>query len=169
MKTGRIIFLYSCLTLALAGVVDAQEWRQIVPLKSTRADVERLLGPGERSNGVVYELKDGNLSIEYSTGPCSTIKRGGWNVPEGVVISFRFSPKVKQRISDLKPDRKRFKKVKDQHVGVIYYYINDKEGIMYEVQQGEVGYVEYYPPQAYDYLQCGNDSIKGKSKAPASY
>ena len=49
---------------------NAQEWRKIVPLKSTRSDVERLLGPNERSYGVVYELTEGVLFIEYSSGPC---------------------------------------------------------------------------------------------------
>jgi len=139
------------------GSVRAQEWRKLVPLKSTRADVEKLLGPAGGSYGLVYELEDGNLAIEYSTGPCRPDRRGGWNVDENIVVSLHFSPKVKQRVVDLKIDRRKFKEEIDQHSnGFVRYYINNKDGIMYEVQQGEVGYVEYYPPSKYNHLQCGN-------------
>jgi|ERR1044071_911401 hypothetical protein len=164
MKVGKIIFLYAFLTLALVSLTQAQEWRRIVPLQSTRADVERLLGPAERSYGVVYELEAGNLSIEYSSGPCGGAKREGWNAPEETVISYSFSAKVKQRFADLKLNRKKFKKVKDRHVGVIDYYINAQEGIMYEVQNGEVDYVEYYPSRAYKHLYCGDSSATPSSR-----
>jgi hypothetical protein len=43
--------------------VSAQEWRKIVPLKSTCADVERLLGANDKSYGVDYELTDGVVSM----------------------------------------------------------------------------------------------------------
>lgn len=127
-----------------------------MPLKSTRADVERLLGPNKESYGVVYELTDGVISIEYSSGPCRKERRGGWNVSEGLVISFRFSAKNKPRETDLKLDRKKFRKVIDTHTGGITYYINDRDGVMYEIQQRRVQGVEYFPPKKYDYLQCGD-------------
>jgi len=155
MKT---LFLYCCLTLTLANSARAQEWRNIVPLQSTREDVERLFGPAEKSYGVVYELKAGNLSVEYSTGFCGGDKQRGWNVPEDVVISYLFSPKVKQRPADIKLDLKKFKKVKDLHVGGVYYYRNVEEGITYTIQGGKVDYVEYYPPARFRYLICGDES-----------
>src|SRR5687768_6482964 len=127
MKTLNTI-LFLCGLVIIAGPqASAQEWRKIVPMKSTRADVERLLGPGDRSNGVVYELTDGVLSIEYSSGPCRKERRGGWNVPEGVVISFSFSAKNKQRESDLKLNRKKFRRVVDTHTHGIIYYVNDED------------------------------------------
>ena len=122
MKNGRRFLLCLCMTLTMIDLVIAQEWRKISPLKSTRADVERLLGPGRKSYGVVYKLETGNLSIEYSTGLCGGSKREGWNVPEDIVISYSFSARVKPRLADLKLDRRRFKLVRDTHVGVIDYY-----------------------------------------------
>src|SRR5258705_7624001 len=113
MKTRSTIFFLCPLVLSLAQAVSAQQWRKIVPLKSTQADVERLLGRAEQPYGVEYELKDGVLSIDYSTGPCRKDRRGGWNVPEGVVIGFLFSPKLMQREADLKLNRKKFRKVID--------------------------------------------------------
>lgn len=86
------------------------------------AEVEALLGPAEGAFSVVYQLKEGSLSIEYSSGFCKPERKGGWNVPENVVVSLSFSPKHPRRISSLKLDGKKFRKVMDQHViGVIYY------------------------------------------------
>ena len=127
-----------------------------MPLKTTRADVERLLGPNNKSYGVDHELTDGVLSIEYSSGTCRKERQGGWNVAEGVVISFGFSAKNKRRETDLKLNRKRFRRVIDTHTGSITYYINDTDGITYEIQQGAVDSVEYYPPKRYGHLFCGN-------------
>src|SRR5436309_10198376 len=115
MKTARLVFLFCSLTLVSHCVARGQEWRKIMPLSSTRTDVERILGHVERSYGVSYELEDGNLFIEYSSGPCRPDRRGGWNVGEDVVISVHFSSKVKQRVSELKIDRKKFKEVADRH------------------------------------------------------
>ncbi|MFL6257524.1 MAG: hypothetical protein ACJ74T_21165 [Pyrinomonadaceae bacterium] len=157
MKVVRTFFLYTCMALALAGTARAQEWRAIVPLQSTRADVERLLGPAADSYGVVYELKAGNLSVEYSTGFCAGEKQQGWNVPEDVVISYLFSPKVKQRPADLRLDPKKFRKVKDEHVGGDYY-VNAEDGITYAIQGGVVDYVEYYPAARFRHLVCGDAS-----------
>jgi len=156
MKTTNNILLLCGLILVLSATGRAQEWRKIVPLKSTRADVERLLGPQERSYGVVYELGDGVLSIEYSSGPCRKDRKGGWNVPEDVVISFSFSATHKPRFSSLKLNRSRFRRVVDRHTGGVINYINARDGIMYEVQGGIVQSVEYYPPKRYDYLHCGD-------------
>jgi hypothetical protein len=143
-----IVALYSC--------CQAQDWRKIGPLKSTRADVEAMLGPAEGGYAAVYQLKEGSLSIEYSSGPCRPERKGGWNVPENVVVSVSFSPKHPRRISSFKLDPKKFRKEIGQHVGGVIYYINDDEGITYEVQSGKVDAIEYDPPKRYSHLHCGD-------------
>jgi len=135
---------------------NRQDWRQIVPLQSTRADVERLLGPGKEAYFAIYQLKEGSLFIEYSSGPCRPERKGGWNVPENVVVSVSFSPKHRTRITTLKLDPKKFRKVVDQHVVGVIYYVNDDEGITYEVQSGKVDTIEYGPAKRYDHLYCGD-------------
>ncbi len=104
----------------------------------------------------IYQLNEGNLSIEYSSGPCRPDRRGGWNVAENLVVSLHFHPKVKQRWSDLKLDRNKFRKVVDTHVGGVIYYINDNDGIVYEIQRGKVMSVEYGPGKKDDHLHCGD-------------
>lgn len=125
-------------------------------LISTRPEVEALLGRTEGAYSAIYQLKEGSLFIEYSSGPCRPERRGGWNVPENVVVSMSFSPKHKRRIASLKLDPKKFRKEIGQHVGGVTYYINDEEGITYEVQSGKVDIIEYGPGKRYDHLYCGD-------------
>ena len=134
-----------------------QEWRKIVPLTSTRADVERLLGPNDQVSLVVdYQVINGSLSVRYSSGPCSKERKGGWDVAEGVVTGLTFWSNHKQKEKELKLDRKKFRRVVDSHTGRNIYYINDEDGIMYEVQGGLVEYAEYFPPKRYEHLRCGD-------------
>lgn len=156
MRIAPAAFFLLFLMLANQNYVKGQDWRRIVPLKSTRADVERLLGPTKEPYFGVYHLKEGVLDIEYSSGPCSPERKGGWNVPKDVVITVNFSPKRKTRIGDLKLDRTKFRKIVDEQVIGILYYVNDEEGITYQVQSGKVDYVEYGPVRRDEHLYCAN-------------
>jgi hypothetical protein len=139
------------------------DWRQILPLRSTRADVERLLGPSKEAYFADYSLEEGNLFIEYSSGLCRPERKGGWNVAKDVVVKISFSPKHKRRIAQLKLDPKKFRKVIDDHVGGVFYYVNDEEGITYEVQRGRVDVVYYEPPSRYNHLYCGDHTDENKN------
>jgi hypothetical protein len=156
MNTVLVILFLPCLILMKCQVVNDQNWRKIVPLTSTRADVERFLGPTNEVYFATYRLKEGNLFIEYSSGPCRPERKGGWNVGENVVISVSFYPKHKRRIFDLKLDPKKFRKVIDNHVIGVLYYVNDEDGITYEVQDGKVDSIEYGPAKRYEHLYCGS-------------
>ena len=62
------------LLIFLVLPVGAKEWRGITPLKSTRADVERLLGkPNELGR---YETQNERVTITYSDDPCSNALGG---------------------------------------------------------------------------------------------
>ena len=148
--------LPSILFLILSSGLNAQEWHNIVPLKTTRTEVENLLGRTQTEYFAVYKLPEGEIFIEYSSGPCRPDRRGGWNVAENVVVSLHFYPKVKRRLADLKLDRKKLRKVINRHVGGVIYYINDQDGVVYEIQDGKVESVEYGPGKRYDHLHCGD-------------
>ena len=156
MKTIGNLLILPSLIVAFYSCGNAQDWRVISPLKSTRAEVETLLGPTQGAYSAVYQLKDGSLFIEYSSGPCTPERKGGWNVPENVVVSLSFSPRPRKRFAELKIDRKKFRKKIDQRVIGIIYYVNDEDGITYEIQDGKVDSIEYALPRKYDYLYCGD-------------
>ena len=69
---------------------NPQEWKKIVPMNTTRANVEAILGPADKGFEVLYQLQDGKLSIEYSTGPCTSERKGGWNVPDMLSLVSTF-------------------------------------------------------------------------------
>lgn len=156
MGTVLAVLFLPFLIFAKSELVSHQDWRQIVPLKSTRTDVERLLGPSKEPYFAIYRLEQGNLFIEYSSGPCRPERNGGWNVPENIVLNVTFAPKQRRRIADLKLDPKKFRKVIDEHVVGIVYFVNDEEGITYEVQRGRIDSVEYGPAKRDEHLYCGD-------------
>jgi hypothetical protein len=80
-----------------------------------------------------------------------------WNVPKDVVVQISFSPRLKKRVSALKLDRKRFRKVIDEHVGGVIYYINDDLGLTFEVQGGKVDAIYYEPGKKDEHLHCGDE------------
>ena len=57
-------------------------WRGIVPLHSTRVDVEKLLGKPISSRGAtfVYDTNEQRINILYSSGKCVLSGSEKWNV-----------------------------------------------------------------------------------------
>ncbi len=145
-----------CLIVIFTVSAKAQGWRGLIPLHSTRADVERLLGPSSEPEkfSVDYELGDSVVSVEYSSGPCRKEMKGGWNVARDTVISVRISLKEGARFSPSKIDKRKFKKERSSHTPRIIYYVNEEDGIMYEVQESMVQSVEYYAASKDLYLEC---------------
>lgn len=155
----RIICLVS-ICLAVSTVVISQErgWRGIVPLQSTRADVEKLLGRStERSYGATYDLGDEAVTFEYSSCRCCKPIENRWNVREYTVIRIRISAAVKPLFSGLKIDRAKFEKVDDSHLPDVLYFRNRDEGVSFEVQDDVVITTEYGPSAKDDKaLRCAN-------------
>lgn len=145
--------------LLAANSTRAKEWRGIVPLHSTRADVERLLGSPtiERKDGAFYQLMSERVSIDYSRGPCG-VESSRWNVPLNTVISIWVTPKPHSiRLADLKLDESRFQGVTNDHLPYIVSYVNEEEGISYEVDtsaDGMVTLIKYVPAAKDMYLRC---------------
>lgn len=151
------IILSFWLVIAAAGLSNGKEWHGIVPLHSTRADVERLLGPSKQSVKEyvsTHETEREVVLIEYSTGdPCS----GGvnqWQVPRGTVLSIRVAPRTQLRFADLQLDMSNYKVTDGGHVPNYTYYTNDKEGIQMEVTQDLVTSISYFPSDKDKELRC---------------
>lgn len=157
MKATKLITIF-CLILISSVGVRGQEWRKIEPLRSTRADVERMLGKPEKDwpTNSIYKFKNGNALIWYSSKPCEG-PSGGWRVPPGTVIQISFSYSDSQpRFSDLKLDRSKYERVSEGDYLDFMRYRNNEEGISYSVNEpkGLVSLVTYYPAARDDYLRC---------------
>src|SRR5438876_288297 len=133
-----IFHLLFCVLLVLfqVNVCSAKDWRGIVPLHSSRADVARLLGIPVLSGGLpTYDLPNETVSIFYSEYACGDkMNFDQWNVPRDTVLGITVRPKTKVQLKDLLHNLKDFKK--EEPAGDIrgyYYYVNKEDGLTIEV------------------------------------
>lgn len=146
---NKILLAFCALAIFRPGV-SAKEWRGIVPLSSTRADVERLFGkPNELDR---YEVNGERADIIYSDGPCK-----GWYhslektnckcmVPKDTVLSIYVEPD-QLKFSKLRIDKSKFTRTAIVVGNAMFSYSNATDGIVYTVDEvhDEVIDVEYLP------------------------
>lgn len=133
LKVTGSVAACACAILLAAAHVQAKEWRRIVPLRSTRAQVERRLG---RPRDGYHELRTERAFFIYSSGRgCA----GGeaWNVPRDTVVRILVTPKTKLRLSALRLDMQRFEKSADTEVPTHALYKDKEAGLTYEVYEGD--------------------------------
>ena len=149
------------IVLTVTNCSYGKAWRGIVPLKSTRADVERLLGQptGDLFN---YNLPDSTVVFRYSNCRCGdACKKDDWNVPPDTVILIRVDLKGVVRLADLKIDLTNFKKWRgDEDVPGSSLYRNANEGFAIETGGGYVSALTYMPRAKDNYLRCPDKAEK---------
>ena len=143
------------LLLLAAAAAQAKEWRRVVPLRTTRAQVERRLG---KPRGPYYEFKTERAFVVYSAGRgCAGGE--GWDVPRDTVVRIVVTPKTKLRFSALRLDMRRFEKSKDPEAPTHALYTDKEAGLTYEVYEGGgeadlVLHVQYDPAARDEHLRC---------------
>src|SRR5688572_2473823 len=150
LSAGLMLLAYAL----LPQTALAKDWRGIVPLKSTRADVERRFGKPDEWGG--YNLKNERVSFNYGDGPCKGVylKLGSDNckclAPEDAVMSIFVEPTGKQKVSDLRLDLTKFTRTPIRPFPHTFEYNNIAEGIAYTVDESEneVMHIDYYPSEA---------------------
>ena len=152
-----VVFVLWALSSDVLGQIWLEKIRQIKIFKSTVQDVKELFGNSdiERFESQSYYLKEGTLLVDFSSGNCASRQKEGWDVPEGTVTRFSFSPTIKKSFSALNISKKNLEKIYDESYQI---YVNDEEDVSYEVQQGKVWTIEYSPNSKYDYLKCKTTS-----------
>jgi hypothetical protein len=125
--------------LGITTATQAKGWRGIIPLQSSRADVERLLGtPTKKESEEAYIYNFGNevAVILFQSSSCDTgLGRFGfgWNVPLGTVTNIGVVPLKNAPVAEI-IDVKDFHK-DEGGAGYIYYTKGD-EGITVEAFNG---------------------------------
>lgn len=160
LKVNQWVLLYLLIFFSSTTHQQTNCWHGIIPLRSTRADVEKLLGPptpdSKAPYAADYRTKNERVFILYSTGSCNVESSHGWNVPRGTVIEISVEPNVKPKFADLKLDEGKYEKRKDPEYLSITYYTNEKEGISIEVNtdEGVVNAFSYSPMSKDFHLRC---------------
>jgi hypothetical protein len=123
---------------------EAAEWRGIIPLKSTRAEVEKRLGVKE---GDFYKFESERAWIFYSSGnldgnDCSS------KAAKDVVTRISVIPEDELLLKNLNLDLTKFRKVRNPQYPHIVTYINEEDGVDYEVSEAsnnDIQHISYYP------------------------
>ena len=143
MKNAVAILLLLASTLSQSDSLSALGWRGIVPLHSTRGDVERQLGPGGDGCKCRYHLDDLIVFFSYSSGDCKSGSE--WNVPPNTVVWITVRPRIKPRLSDLNMDEDKFDKKPGGDIEGQIYYKREEQGLTMVVDHGMVDTFLYGP------------------------
>jgi hypothetical protein len=143
-----------------AQALSSKEWRGLAPLRSTRVDVERLLGPPDvnaKDELLTYYLPDSTVNIQFAANPqCKQkLPYGTWNVLPQTVTVIRVGLKNHIPLSETGIDLSKLKKIPgDSDVEGHFYYTNIQDGFSYEVGGNFLmGYI-YEPASKNENLRC---------------
>jgi hypothetical protein len=158
-RSIALFFLFLISALATAANAEAKSWRGIVPLHTSRAEVEKLLGPPtERQSdySVLYRTETETVIISYARGlPCGIgEKYSQWRVPPDTVESINITPNRGSPLSRLNIDESKYKKSSGGHRREDIHYVNEQDGESLIVFMGEVMSITYSPAASDEGLRC---------------
>ena len=167
---NRILIIAGCCLLLAANTTSAKSWRGIVPLRSTRDDVRKLLGTPTRHGDHYddYDLARYRISVEFATedifnpgddctGPTGN-SWGDYHASVGTVLSVEVSfdpdiPLTKLKIPNLNTLTKG---EPDSTLSVDYF--DAKRGLQYSVRDRRVHSIQYGPSAVADArIRCAPD------------
>lgn len=148
----KLVITFIALTIPLQNVI-AKGWRGIIPLKSTRAEVERQYGKPDKYGR--YQLKKERATVLYSDGSCErlpeALKRKSCKclVDRNVVLAIYVNPLNKRRFSRLKINKRSYVKTSVISGPGRFTYSNLQEGVVYTVDKddGSLTGIDYFPSQ----------------------
>ncbi len=130
MKKNFALISILIFVSAILAKGQSNSWNGLTPLRSTLADVEKLLGkPIDKfyRNNFVYKTEKFYVSVNYSERQCDS----GWDIPKDTLISLRVSASDNsgKSFDELKLDRTKFTySVDDAFYGS---WRNSEEGLIY--------------------------------------
>lgn len=162
------IIVATFLAFQMVGPSNLSGYRGIVPIKSTRADVERLLGLPTDAKLQTYSFENETVSFDYSKYGCKqppAVKgwpspgSEGWNVPPDTVLAITVTLRRQVPLKSLDIDLSGFKKVRgDSDVPTHFRYVNENTGLMIDLNGDGaaeiVGGFIYQPEARYNNLRC---------------
>ena len=131
--------------------IAARGWRGLIPLQSTRQDVERLLGT---RTGYYYNLNNETVYIDFSSGTCKGIDADSYKVPAGMVTRIMVIPKSETSLKALSVDVTRYKQRVEQDIAQHVFYYDEEAGESIEVFDGKVQSLTYMPKASEASLRC---------------
>jgi hypothetical protein len=151
------IMAFICILIGAPFFSKAQGLRQdgfgIVPLHSTRADVERLYGPCNGSTRCIFRTASESIAVAFASSPCTGFIYG-WNVPKNTVLSLTVTPYIAPRLSEIPLELNGFATRYSPDDILTIYYTNTEKGVLFAVQNGRVISETFYPPSRDNMKRC---------------
>jgi hypothetical protein len=155
MSRNFLLIIVLIFVNCISSFSQSNAWNGIVPLRSTRAQIEKILGaPKEKTvfDAFKYESKEGQVEIYYSDKKCDA----AWDVPIDTVLRFEISPVslAGKSFEELKIDRNSFSVSIDD--ALYAKWTNAEEGLQYyfyHVDQGLIS-ISYLPTKSDNNLRC---------------
>lgn len=150
-------------------------WQGIVPLHSTRAEVEQLLGPPKSSFGEIYlyDTSENRVSVSYTSDPCSVNFANPTGAASDVALKIAVSPKKVLFVRDLHLNKDKYKRIQDDHPENSVHYINSVDGITVDVilDNGceQVVGIIYHATANDREVRCGNKAEDLKAVIAVEY
>jgi len=158
----KVLFI-TLVAVGFAQSIAAKEWRGLVPMRSTRSDVERILGkPSDPRRGVTrsYTLHDGRYIYFSDYGEAYIVfakmqeVTGHRHCLESVgpdtVLMIQVSPTIEQSVDQFISDKKKFRTFDPSEPAGLGYvgYVNEEEGFVLQTFKGIVRELVYLPSKA---------------------
>lgn len=145
-----------CVVLTVSSISQAKDWRGIIPLHSTRAEVEALLGePPPPKDGKtfyaasrarsVYFLEEGEVLIVYANEEVQAAAECSGKISADAVLLIKVTPAKGLRLSELPVDTSRLTKFDPSNPPGLGYegFVDEEEGIVIRSREGQVEQVAY--------------------------
>jgi hypothetical protein len=141
-------------------------WRGLVPLRSTRKDLERLFGSAHRDGTtlVTYKTDYETIVATYSDGNCDA---SDWNVPKNTLIELAVNPNPSFLLKELYLDSSRYERSEIfpypelDNPPKVWNYIDNLNGIVIRTQSTRGGgdeelvvSISYVPANRDEQLRC---------------
>ena len=168
MKLAMLrVIVVAALAFGFASEISAKDWRGLIPLRSTREDVEKLLGepPPPPADGTrfytlnkgrsIYFVDEGEVYIVFAEalfeGPRTCLN----TVAVGTVLMIQVTPKTKRSIAEFITDEKKYRKFDPSDPPNLGYeaYVNEEDGLIVRAFKGTVDQIVYVA-SALDKPQC---------------
>lgn len=156
MKTFIIASLNILLLLAAADCSFAKEWRGLTPLRSTRADVVRLLNEcSDQKEACAFTLGDENVYILFSGGLTNDYRECAKRLPPETLMFIDVEPKAITKITSLRLDKQKFRTFNPYESSFkgLKSYWNESDGLLVSTHKGKVLQLDYLAAAA-DRVNC---------------
>lgn len=155
MRVNIFLFLCTVATLSVLGSAGQNEldFYGIVPLHSTRVDVEQQFGTSTDSCNCLYRTGKETITVDYAASPCKG-QLYGWNVPKDTVLGFRVSPESPLPVSGVNFKSGQFIQTHSQDETLTTYYTDVLAGIRYVVQDNKIVFIRRLPSSKDNRLRC---------------